>query len=130
MDAVIVATDLVFKATNVGPKTKAGKKKVIVITNGKVPCDMGEETVELVQRGLEQGGINLEIVGVGWQTNDEDMFIHPMQRRLDDVCAASGGGCQPVHSVSEARRHATKITNGTSKFRVELELSPDVKIPC
>ena len=61
---------------------------------------------------------------------DEDMFIHPMQRRLDDVCAASGGGCQPVHSVSEARRHATKITNGTSKFRVELELSPDVKIPC
>lgn len=130
MDAVIVATDLVFKATNVGPKTKAGKKRVIVITNAKVPCDMGDETVEMVQRGLEQGGISLEFVGVGWLMNDEDEFIHPMQRRLDDMCAESGGGCQGVHSTSEARSHATKITNGTSKFRGELELSPDVKIPC
>lgn len=130
MDAVIVATDLVFKATNVGPKTKAGKKKVIVITNGKVPCDMSDETVQMVQRGLEQGGIQLEVVGVGWQADEADEYIDPMQRQLDDMCELSGGGCQAVHQVSEARSVATKITNGNSKFRGELELSSDVKIPC
>jgi ATP-dependent DNA helicase 2 subunit 2 len=131
IDAVIVATDLLFKATNVGPKMRTGIKKVVVITNAKVPCDMSDDVCEMMQRGLAQGGIRLEIIGIGWQRNDEDdEFLTAMQRQLDDMSQESGGGCQPVNHVSEVQIVAKKITMGNSKFRGELELSPDVKIPC
>ena len=130
LDAVIVATDSVFKATNVGPKTKPGKKRVIVITNAKVPCDMSEETCTMVQQGLEQGGIALEFIGIGWEEDDEQLFATPMQRKLDEMSLQSGGGCQPVTQVSDARMVAMKITAGNSKFRGDFEISPDVKIPC
>lgn len=130
LDAVIVATDSVFKATNVGPKTKPGKKRVIVITNAKVPCDMSEETCTMVQRGLEQGGISLEFIGIGWEEDENECFETPMQRKLDEMCAQSGGGCQPVKQVSDARLVSMKITAGNSKYRGDFEISPDVKIPC
>ena len=51
-----------------------------MITNAKVPCDMSEETCTMVQRGLEQGGIALEFIGIGWEEDDEQLFATPMQR--------------------------------------------------
>ena len=66
IDALIVAADLLYKATHTGPKAKKCKKRVFLVTNADCDADVSDEQLHTISEMMRKNEISLTVVGVGF----------------------------------------------------------------
>ena len=148
LDAVIVAADQLYKATETGVRSKAGVKRVILLTNGRVPADMeNADQIEHIKSSFQKSGFHLSVLGTGF---DEHSDIYPdeplasisvppgskktesqwlLERTLTKLAHDTGGTMVPINNQFDTIVTGTKEVKSVTKYRGELEISSLCKIP-